>query len=203
MPTETASLFDLFNTGTRTPTTSSIYEDIEVGQGVLEERLQQDNTDKAKDNWQNLTIVRGTIDIQSTGNDILWGKPVSLKEKSFVEKAEQHIFRKLYFPPIWEEEGVARPNMACKEMAVAVCKKLYKCHSLYYDKVVSSKLEGIYIRYDYVMGNIDRSLIIEVYNTLEIASVVSDNIKKEIIISEDIKPYNFKNVIRIYKKDII
>ena len=48
----------------------------------------------------------------------------------------------------------------------------------------------------------ERSLIIETYNNLETAVVVSDNANKKILYSEDIYGLNFENAIQAFKEKI-
>ena len=116
------------------------------------------------------------------------------------QKTEAMIFEQLYFPIEWDKEKVNRPNLSSKNMAMDVCKSLYDKYSLIPFKISPTKEEGVYIRFDYSSASIKRSLIIEVYNTLEIAAIITNNDKKEVNFSYDIEKLQFKNAVQHFKK---
>ncbi|MEE9337300.1 MAG: hypothetical protein V3U87_04405 [Methylococcaceae bacterium] len=121
---------------------------------------------------------------------------------SFVvhEKVTRMIFEQLYFPLEWEEENISRPNLASKKTALEVCKSLFDTYSLMPDKISPTKEEGVYMRFDYSSGRIKNSLIIEVYNTLEIAAIVTNNDTKKVKFTYDIHRLQFNNAIQYLKK---
>lgn len=124
----------------------------------------------------------------------------STKEDSIMEYIEQKIFKKLVFPVSWEKDGISKPNLAAKDNAFNICRKLFESDNLIPDKILASKEEGIFISYDFADDDFNRSLIIETYNNVETAAIVCDNLKKEIVLSEDIYGLSFSNVIRIFKE---
>lgn len=94
------------------------------------------------------------------------------------------IFDNIVFPDSWGSEGVARPNVASKSRSFEICKQILLNHSLLPNKIAPTKEEGVYLSYEDKVRN--KSLIIEVYNNLEVAAVVINNQKKVIEYSEDI-----------------
>jgi hypothetical protein len=116
------------------------------------------------------------------------------------EKVARMIFEQLHFPLNWEEEKISRPNMVSKNTALEVCKSLFDTYSLMPDKISPTKEEGVYMRFDYSSGKTKNSLIIEVYNTLEIAAIVTNNDTKEVKFTYDIERLQFKNAIQYLKK---
>ncbi len=122
------------------------------------------------------------------------------KEQSIIDFLAVKIYNKLIFPNHWKEEGICKPNSIAKENALKVCKNLFKKYDLIPDRILASKENGVFITYDKVNFNENLSLVIETYNDNEIAAVVSDNIKKNILYSADIKEYNLENAIQTFKK---
>jgi hypothetical protein len=133
------------------------------------------------------------------------GKPFSYKSRStasFIvhEKVTSMIFEQLYFPMEWEEEKISKPNLVSKQTALIVCKSLFDTYCLMPDKISPTKEEGVFMRFDYSSGKTKKSLIIEVYNTLEIAAIVTNNDTKEVVFNIDIEKLQFNNAIKFLKK---
>jgi len=124
---------------------------------------------------------------------------VSEAEKTVFEDFEQRIFRKLHFPSHWEQEGVSQPHVATKEKCLAMCKQLFKTHHLMPSTILPSIEEGIYISYDKITDDVNKSMIIEVYNTMDIALIICDNAKKVTIYGEDVLGMNFNRAVSIFK----
>ncbi|GBU22141.1 hypothetical protein R80B4_02046 [Fibrobacteres bacterium R8-0-B4] len=123
----------------------------------------------------------------------------SAAEKAVFEDFEQRIFRKLRFPPHWEQEGVSQPHVAAKEKGLAICKQLFKKHCLMPSTILPSIEEGIYISYDKITDDLNKSMIIEVYNTMDIALIICDNVKKATIHGEDVSGMNFNHAVSLFK----
>jgi hypothetical protein len=111
----------------------------------------------------------------------------------------QQVFKRLPFPARWEAEGIERPNLVSKKESLSVLEKLLKEHQLIPISIAASIEEGICITYNHVSGWQDKSLIIEVYNDLNIALIVTDNKKKEIIYGQDIHDGDFEAAVEAYK----
>lgn len=120
-------------------------------------------------------------------------------ENAVFEDFEQRIFRKLHFPPHWEQEGVSQPHVAAKEKCLAVCKQLFKKHRIMPSTILPSVEEGIYISYDKITDNFNKSMIVEVYNTMDIALIICDNAKRVTVHSEDVFGMDFNNAVSIFK----
>jgi hypothetical protein len=125
----------------------------------------------------------------------LWGQ----KERAVLEKFQQRIFYTLHIPDHFEREGVALPTAAAKEKTFKVCETLFKDYFLMPDAIRPTVEEGIFLSYDRVTDVINKSMKIEVYNTMEIALIVCDNIKKKTIYNEDIEGMDFSRAISIFK----
>jgi hypothetical protein len=120
-------------------------------------------------------------------------------DKTVFEYFEQRIFRKLHFPSHWEQEGISQPHIATKEKCLAMCKQLFKTHRLMPTTILPSIEEGIYISYDNITDDFNKSMIIEVYNTMDIALIICDNAKKVTIHNEDVSGMDFNNAVSIFK----
>ena len=198
MSTDTA--FTLYPENTGIVINYIIDSDIDPRSEIIEEWVLHNlRTDETSEKWQNQQLATATIDTTNGYGEFVNGEPASIKEQAVIEKIEQRLFKKLHFPKDWVEEGVIPPNMVAKEKALAICKKLFKRYNLIPDKISPTKEEGVFLCYDNVNYNTDSSLIIEVYNTLETAALVSNNLLKKNDYHEDIKDMNFKNVIQKFK----
>jgi hypothetical protein len=121
---------------------------------------------------------------------------ISTKENSVIEKINARIFYRLSFPKHWLEEDVVPPNVACKTKAFELCRYLFEKHNLIPDRIAPTREEGIYLAFDTDSG--DKTLIIEVYNDLEAALIVNDNIAKAILFSEYISNLEFSTAINCF-----
>lgn len=126
-------------------------------------------------------------------------KPRNRGEIAALENMERDIFRKLRFPDRWAEEGIAPPNDAAKMKSFEVCKKLLAQDGLIPAAILPTKEEGVYISYNRIDAGINRTMIIEVYNTLETALIVCDNAIKETIYCEDVAGMDFKHAVSAFK----
>jgi hypothetical protein len=104
----------------------------------------------------------------------------------------------ILFPSEWHDDGIAPPNIAAKNLAKKTIQTLFESYDFIPDKIAATKEEGIFLHY----RNYQRttSLLIEIYNNLEIAALINDDYKKEIIASIEIKTLNFDDVIQPYKQ---
>jgi hypothetical protein len=94
-------------------------------------------------------------------------------------------------PDHWLHEGIATPTEDCKKLTLEVCNHIFKTYNLLPTIIASTVEEGIYLRFD----KNTKSLIIEVYNDLEIAALVND--AKKISGFEDIKNLDFSRMINL------
>ena len=124
----------------------------------------------------------------------------STKESFILKQIENRIFNKLVIPTPWKEEGIREPNAAAKEKAFAVCSLMYKEYNLYPDKISATKEEGVFICYDNIDFFSRKSFLIEVYNNLDIAALVNDNLSKKVLYTEDVVGMSFGNAIKIFKE---
>lgn len=112
---------------------------------------------------------------------------------------EGKIYSKLFFPPHWEEDGVAKPNEAAKLGAFAVCKSLLGTYGLIPDRIVSSIEGGVYISYTEKRNEVEKTLAVEVYNTSEVAALVNLDSERRILYSEDIRDMRFEKVMKVFR----
>ncbi len=129
---------------------------------------------------------------QSLG--ILKDKSHASEGKSVLDSIKSRIFNSLIFPAHWEKEGISQPNVACKEKAFRICKHILEIYEKVPNRIALTKEEGIFIAFDSSTG--DKTLFIEVYNDLEAAYLVNDNVQKKILISDDITDFNFSKAIK-------
>jgi hypothetical protein len=121
------------------------------------------------------------------------------RDAAVLDSFKQRIFYKLHIPAHFEREGIAQPHAAAKEKGFKVCEKLFNDYSLIPATIRPTIEEGIYLSYDRITDNLDRTMIIEVYNTMEIALIVCDNGKKETIYIEDVKGMDFSRAVSVFK----
>lgn len=112
---------------------------------------------------------------------------------------EERIFSKLFFPPHWIAEGVAKPNQAAKLGAFEVCKLLFKKYSELPDRIASSIEGGVFISYTKKRDDVEKTLGVEVYNTSEVAALVNLDSEKRILYSEDIRDMRFEKVMKVFR----
>lgn len=91
-----------------------------------------------------------------------------------IAAVKSSIFEDLIFPDRWLSEGIASPNLASKKKSFEICQFIFFQRKIFPSKIASTKEEGIYL--SYIADN--KSLIIEVYNNLEVAAIVTNNEKK-------------------------
>jgi hypothetical protein len=139
--------------------------------------------------------IRIEIDEQQPAIPVEQAQPTS----SF----EQKIFKRLPFPRHWEIEGIARPNMVAKIGSFELLKKLWSYHQILPTGIAASIEEGICLTYDRVDAWEDHSLIIEVYNDLSIALIVTDNNAKKTIYREDAKGTDLNHAVEIFKNPCV
>lgn len=133
-------------------------------------------------------IPGGSINVNEVKNNL------SIKYKSpFYKHIVDLIFKGLSFPNDWIEEGISPPNIDAKTITKKICLNLHDSYGLIPIKIAPSKEEGVFVYYKHF--NNDRTLLVEVYNNLEVAALVNDEANKNIVYSEDIKTLNFINVI--------
>lgn len=150
------------------------------------------DTKTSEDYEPNMHI--GEFTISNDDNDVT----VDYKPENVVyQSLHDQIFKEIYFPNEWKNEGIFAPNLASKQKTEGVCNDLYEKYNIFPFRVVPNKEEGITIIYRNHDNN--RSLIIEVYNNLEIAGLVNDDLNKEIIVSMDIKEeLTYQNLMKHY-----
>jgi hypothetical protein len=167
------------------------WQSVELQPGPLPDTCGGEAT--AKDSFR-VVVVKAqqgmdVLDIsRSMGND-------QMLEKSL----EGRIFSKLFFPPHWIADGVAKPNEAAKLGAFEVCKLLLKKYSLWPDRIASSIEGGVFISYTKKRDSVEKTLGVEVYNTSEVAALVNLDSEKRILYSEDIRDMHFEQVMKVFR----
>jgi len=101
------------------------------------------------------------------------------------------------FPLKWRNKGIEEPSIYCKEKAETVI-FILKSNNIKSERITPS-IEGGLLIYCFNEKN-NRSLDIEIYNDLEVATVISDIKECKIISSEDIEDLNFKSVLKEFFK---
>ena len=122
----------------------------------------------------------------------------SPEEETFLREIEAKIFSHLKFPEHWKDEDVSPPNSECKSKTYEVCKKLFRDYALRPNSILASIEEGIYLSFD--SKSEVSSLIVEIYNNLEIATLVNDNLKKEVVRSADIINADFVDIVKKFNE---
>lgn len=148
-----------------------------------------------------LSTGESTVDIASALIGSEFSDQVGPGQVGLESHWEQKIFKRLSFPRHWETEGIERPNVAAKTHCLALIKKLFAEYQLIPSNILPSIEEGIGIRYDNSAAWEDRSMLIEVYNDLDIALIVTDNIGKETIYREDVREMNFNHAVEVYQNN--
>lgn len=97
----------------------------------------------------------------------------------------------------WWREGISPPSQNSKEKAFLVFRHLANTQEIVPDRIDASIEGGITFSYrNYSTG---RSMILEVYNGLEVAGVVNEGSK--IIYSEDVEDLDFTSLILAFKEE--
>lgn len=120
----------------------------------------------------------------------------SVEDLSSIESIAKDIFEKINFPIAWEQEGVEKPNLASKSRAFDICKAIFFEYNFLPNKVAPTKEVGIYLSYENKSQS--KSLIIEIYNNLEVAAIVTNNSKRTIEYSEDVYGLQLDNVVKVF-----
>ena len=114
---------------------------------------------------------------------------------------QQKIFKRLAFPRHWEEDGIEKPNMAAKTQCFSAIKELHIQYQLAPSSILASVEEGLCVKYDMATAWVDRSMVIEFYNDLDIALIVTDNERKEVVYREDVREMNFDHAVEAYQNN--
>lgn len=122
-------------------------------------------------------------------------KVIFKRDDPIYEDIKNKIYH-LSFPNRWEKDGIAKPNIHSKEETVKVCRHLFDEYELIPFRIVPTKEGGLTVLYEDFSNN--RSLIIEIYNDLDIAALVNDNKNKSVISSVDIRSLNFSEIVKAY-----
>lgn len=150
-----------------------------------------------KDSFSDIMVnpTIGTIEITTNKDNYLeYNKNrISTKDDSVIDRIEQQIFDKLYFPKHWEEENIDQPNQSAKMKSLEICKYLFKEYNLIPSRIAPTKEVGIFLSYENPAQTSDRTLIIEIYNNLEVAALINDNSSKKILYSADITDFGFSD----------
>ncbi len=94
------------------------------------------------------------------------------KNQAIVKHFEQ-LFDSATFLSSWEEDGIDRPTRQCREKTLALASDIFKNHYCMPVRIAPSVEEGIMIVY--VDEDKDRSLKIEVYNSLKMAGLINQS----------------------------
>ena len=97
-------------------------------------------------------------------------------------------------PEKWREQEIQSPTFECRTLAKSAVLKLLQENRLYPARISASIEEDIFIGYANHISKVNLS--IEVYNSLEIAAIVTKG--KEIIKATDIENENFSEILAIY-----
>jgi hypothetical protein len=120
---------------------------------------------------------------------------ISSTNNIVLEKIESRIFNRLSFPSHWAGDDVVPPNMASKVKAFEICRNLFENHTLIPDRIACTKEEGVFLAFDTNSG--ERTLVIEIYNDLEVGLLVNDNVEKRVLFSEEITDLDFSPAVNI------
>lgn len=105
---------------------------------------------------------------------------------------------KAFYPKEWELENIAKPSISCRQKTADIAINLLEKFELHPDRVRANIEEGITLYYKNYEN--DKELILEVYNTLEMAALVNKD--KKIIRCIDFEKEddaNFNETIQLFK----
>jgi hypothetical protein len=105
---------------------------------------------------------------------------------------------KAFYPKEWELENIAKPSLNCRQRTADIAINLLNKFELQPDRVRANIEEGITLYYKNYEN--DKELILEVYNTLEMAVLVNED--KKIIRCIDFgkeDDADFKETIQFFK----
>lgn len=120
------------------------------------------------------------------------------QEMSFNTKNLTLRILKAFYPKEWELENIAKPSISCRQRTADIAINLLKKFELHPDRVRANIEEGITLYYKNYEN--DKELILEVYNTLEMAALVNKD--KKIIRCIDFEKEddaNFNETIQFFK----
>lgn len=120
------------------------------------------------------------------------------QEMSFNTKNLTLRILKAFYPKEWELENIAKPSISCRQRTADIAINLLKKFELHPDRVRANIEEGITLYYKNYEN--DKELILEVYNTLEMAALVNKD--KKIIRCIDFEKEddaNFNETIQLFK----
>lgn len=120
------------------------------------------------------------------------------QEMSFNTKNLTLRILKAFYPKEWELENIAKPSISCRQRTADIAINLLEKFELHPDRVRANIEEGITLYYKNYEN--DKELILEVYNTLEMAALVNKD-KKIIrcINFEKEDDANFNETIQLFK----
>lgn len=113
----------------------------------------------------------------------------------FIESNLKTKIMNVFYPEEWLNENIAKPSVSCREETIIIGLYLYKELGIYPDRIGANVEEGITLYYKNFKDN--KELIIEIYNTLEIAALLNQN--SNIIRSYDIDGIDDENLTKIVK----
>lgn len=120
------------------------------------------------------------------------------QEMSFNTKNLTLRILKVFYPKEWELENIAKPSISCRQRTADIAINLLEKFELHPDRVRANIEEGITLYYKNYEN--DKELILEVYNTLEMAALVNKD--KKIIRCIDFEKEddaNFNETIQLFK----
>ncbi len=119
------------------------------------------------------------------------------QEMSFNTKNLTLKILKAFYPKEWELENIAKPSISCRQRTADMAINLLKKFELHPDRVRANIEEGITLYYKNYEN--DKELILEVYNTLEMAALVNKDKKIIRCIDFDKEDANFNETIQLFK----
>lgn len=155
--------------------------------------------------WFNRQEDKGKVSTDTTGyeeGESIEGVLEEDKLKTKI-KIDQKIIQLCYqilsvsLSQRWIDEGIFQPTAECKKLATNVVLKLYNEYDIYPTRISATVEEGIFIKYVNYINK--KELSIEIYNDLDIASLVTKD--KEIITSKDIVDESFSEMYRIFQEE--
>lgn len=139
------------------------------------------------------------VKVQYKDTEVLYISRSMGNDQKLEKSLKDRIFSKLFFPPHWIADGVAKPNHAAKLGAFEVCKLLFKKYSVLPDRIASSIEGGVYISYTEKRNDVEKTLGVEVYNTSEVAALVNLDSERRILYSEGISNMRFEKVMKVFR----
>jgi len=163
----------------------SFYKTYRVKRSI-DTRSKDLSTEETPNKYKSMIINIGSIGTNETRSSSIH---YFHKSEPIYTHIDNLIFRGLKIPEDWTQQGITPPNIEAKKIAQKICFSLYDDYSLIPIRIVPTKEEGVFIYYKNFNNN--RTLLVEVYNNLEVAALMNDETNKRILYSEDIKNCNF------------